>query len=170
MDRCQSNNDLNINRCFQKNSDRWLVILKMCDISGPIFIDLTKKYRTKKYHRTVKIGKNTIKSLETVPFTSYIWTGMINFFFPWGSEVWSRQLAAVLGYTPLPPPPSPPPGTRTVSLRLINHFLTQQKPNENTSQLTGLTYTRILLSWQGWHTWECCSADSIDLLSICKLR
>ncbi len=27
----------------------------MCDISGQIFIDLTKIYRTKKYHRTVKI-------------------------------------------------------------------------------------------------------------------
>ncbi len=33
----------------------------MCDISSPIFIDLTKIYRTKKYHRTVKIGKNTQK-------------------------------------------------------------------------------------------------------------
>jgi hypothetical protein len=29
---------------------------KMCDISNPIFIDLTKIYRTKKYHQTVKIG------------------------------------------------------------------------------------------------------------------
>ncbi len=80
----------------------------MCDISGPIFIDLTKIYRTKKYHRTVKIGKNTIKKpLEAVPFTSYIWIGVINFFSHEEVEVWSRQLSAVLGYTP-PPPPSPP--------------------------------------------------------------
>ena len=33
----------------------------MCDTSGPIFIDLTKIYRTKKYHRTVKTGSNTQK-------------------------------------------------------------------------------------------------------------
>jgi hypothetical protein len=33
----------------------------MCDISGPIFIDLTKIYCTEKYHRTVNIGYNTQK-------------------------------------------------------------------------------------------------------------
>ncbi len=49
MDRCQSNNDLNINRYFQKNIDGWFIILKMSNISGPMFIYLTKIYRTKKY-------------------------------------------------------------------------------------------------------------------------
>ncbi len=31
-----------------KNIDRWLIIFKKCDISGPMFIDLKKIYRTKK--------------------------------------------------------------------------------------------------------------------------
>ena len=139
---------------FSKNIDQWLVILKMGDISGTIFIDFTKIYRTKKYHRTVKIGKNTIKSLETVPFTSYIWIGVINFFFPWGSEVWSRQLAAVLGYTPLPPRQQ---SCQSETHKSLPHSAKTQREHfsadrtdihENTAQLTGLTYMRMLLSWQ----------------------
>ncbi len=67
MDRFQSNNDLNINQYFQKNMDRWLVILKKCDISGPLFIDLRKIYLSKKSNDfenwTVKIGQNTQKWL-----------------------------------------------------------------------------------------------------------
>ena len=142
----------------KKNSDRWLVILKMCDISGPIFIDLTIKYRTKKYHRTVKIGKNTIKSLETVPFTSYIWIGVINFFSHEEVEVWSRRLAAVLGYTPLPPPPPPrQQSCQSETHKSLPHLAKTQREHfstdrtdihENTAQLTGLTYMRMLLSWQ----------------------
>ncbi len=63
------------------------------------------------------------------------------------------------------PPPLPPHAAEPSVNRywLIHHFLTQQKPNENTAQLTRLTYTRILLSWQGWHTWEYCSADRTDI-------
>ncbi len=64
MDRWQSNNDLNINRYFQKNIDRWLVILKMCDISSPMFIDLTKIYRTKKHQFWKSNCQNRLKSTK----------------------------------------------------------------------------------------------------------
>ncbi len=69
MDRCQSNNDLNINRYFQKNSDWWLVILKMSDISGSDFyqfdknisiyrfanLDIDRYFRTYRKHRFVEL-------------------------------------------------------------------------------------------------------------------
>jgi hypothetical protein len=33
-----------VNRYISKNIDQWLVTLKKCDISGPMFIDLKKIY------------------------------------------------------------------------------------------------------------------------------
>jgi hypothetical protein len=54
-----------MNQCLTKTIDRWLVILKMRDISGSMIVDLKKIYHTETRldfeYRTVKIHENTKK-------------------------------------------------------------------------------------------------------------